>query len=142
MTTPNNPDRDAAALWQRRLVHDVQHIIDNFDELNGTMCSRGCGKCIKCILTAALDARPDEEATAHAAPGDAEAKDDELAARIAFRIFAVKETIAADAQQAEQVAQNPLAGKYEWLQRLTRIIIAEFAATRAPGRGEGKGEGK
>lgn len=39
-----------------KLVAALETIVRDFDQLNGTECSRGCGKCIRCIAKAALDA--------------------------------------------------------------------------------------
>lgn len=37
-----------------RLIAAARHIVEDFQKLNGTECSRGCGKCIKCILEDAM----------------------------------------------------------------------------------------
>lgn len=38
-----------------RMSAALRKIVSEFDALNGTECSRGCGKCIRCIARAALD---------------------------------------------------------------------------------------
>jgi hypothetical protein len=42
---------------RKRYQTALEHIYENFDDLNATECTRHCGKCIKCICEEAL--RPD-----------------------------------------------------------------------------------